>query len=72
VRRSKPQVRECALHDQRLDLTLTPEAVGILGMPAQVSFALNLTPPQVDMLRLGLARVLASGRADEVPQRLSI
>jgi hypothetical protein len=65
-------VRECVLHGQRLDLALTAEAADALGMPARVSFALELTPQQVGLLRRGLARVLASGRADEVPQRLGL
>ena len=66
-------VRECELGGGRLHLTLTAEAAGTLGMPADTSFALEqLTPQQVDLLGRGLARVLTSGRAGEVPQRLSI
>lgn len=66
-------VRECELGGGRLHLTLTAEAAGTLGMPADTSFTLELlTPQQVDLLGRGLARVLTSGRADEVPQRLSI
>jgi len=65
-------VRECELGSERLRLTLTPEAAGNLGMPVDTSFALELTPQQVDMLGRGLARVLTSGRASEVPQRLSV
>jgi hypothetical protein len=66
-------VRECELGGRRLHLTLTAEAAGTLGMPVDTSFALEqLTPQQVDLLGRGLARVLTSGRASEVPQRLSI
>jgi hypothetical protein len=65
-------VRECELDGGRLRLTLTEEAAGKLGMPVGTSFALDLTPPQVDLLGRGLARVLTSGRADAVPQRLSV
>ena len=65
-------VRECELHGGRLRLSLTEEAAGTLGMPADTSFALELTPQQIDMLRRGLERVLTAGRASEVPQRLSI
>lgn len=65
-------VRECELGGGRLRLTLTEEAAGLLGMPADASFALNLTPQQVELLSRGLARVLTSGRADAVPQRLSL
>jgi hypothetical protein len=48
---------------------LTDEAAGCLGMPVDTSFALNLTPQQVDLLGRGLIKVLTSGRADAVPQR---
>jgi hypothetical protein len=65
-------VRECELGSGRLRLTLTAEAAGTLGMPVDTSFTLELTPQQVDLLGRGLARVLTSGRPDEVPQRLSI
>jgi hypothetical protein len=41
-------------------------------MPVDTSFALDLTPPQVDLLGRGLVRVLTSGRADAVPQRLHV
>lgn len=65
-------VLECELRGDRLRLTLTPEAAASLGMPVDPSFALELTPQQVGLLGHGLARVLTSGRADEVPQRLSV
>jgi immunity protein 10 of polymorphic toxin system len=65
-------VRECVLDGQRLRLTLTAEAAGSLGMPVGTSFDLELSPQQVDLLGRGLARVLTSGRAEEIPQRLSI
>jgi hypothetical protein len=66
-------VRECELGSGRLHLKLTAETAGTLGMPADTSFALELlTPQQVDMLGRGLARALTSGRASELPQRLSI
>jgi hypothetical protein len=65
-------VRECELDSGRLHLTLTAEAAGTLGMPVETSFTLELTPQQIDLLGRGLARVLTSGRAGEVPQRLSI
>ena len=65
-------VRECELDGGRLRLTLTQEAAGSLGMPADVTFALDLTPQQVDLLSRGLARVLTSGRADAIPQRLRV
>jgi hypothetical protein len=65
-------VRECELGSGRLHLTLTAEAAGTLGMPTDTSFTLELTPQQVDLLGQGLTRVLTSGRASEVPQRLSI
>jgi hypothetical protein len=65
-------VRECELGSGRLHLTLTAEAAGTLGMPTDTSFTLELTPQQVDLLGQGLSRVLTSGRASEVPQRLSI
>jgi hypothetical protein len=65
-------VRECELRGRRLRLALTEEASDSLGMPADVSFALDLAPRQVDLLSRGLARVLASGRADAVPQLLRV
>jgi len=65
-------VRECELGGGRLRLTLTEEAASTLGMPAETSFTLDLTPQQVDLLGRGLARVLTSGRDGQVPRRLSI
>ena len=65
-------VRECELGGGRLRLTLTEEAAGSLGMPVETSFALDLTPPQVDLLGRGLVRVLTSGRTGAVPQRLHV
>jgi hypothetical protein len=65
-------VLECQLDGGRLHLALSKEAAGSLGMPADISIALGLTPQQVDLLSQGLARVLTSGRADAVPQRLSV
>jgi hypothetical protein len=65
-------VRECELDNGRLRLTFTKEAAATLGTPANVSFILNLTPDQVDSLRRGLARVLRSGRASEVPLLLRL
>ncbi|MFY9773520.1 MAG: Imm10 family immunity protein [Trebonia sp.] len=65
-------VRECELDGGRLHLRLTEEAAGSLGMPADVTLALDLTPQQVDLLSRGLARVLTSGRADAIPQRLRV
>jgi hypothetical protein len=65
-------VRECELDGQRLRLTLTQEAAETLGMPLDTSFALDITPQQVDLLGRGLARVLTSGRQDAVPERLHI
>ena len=65
-------VLQCELDGGRLRLVLSAEAAVSLGMPADVSFALDLTPHQVDLLSQGLARVLTSGRADAVPQRLSV
>ena len=66
-------VRECELGSGRLHLRLTAEAAGTLGLPANMSFALELlTPQQVDLLGRGLARVLTSGRPAEVPRRLSL
>jgi hypothetical protein len=40
----------------QLRLTLTEEAAAILGMPTHVSFALDLTPDQADLLNRGLVR----------------
>jgi hypothetical protein len=65
-------VRECELGGGRLRLALTEEAASSLGMPVDTSFDLDLTPQQVDQLGRGLARVLTSGRADAVPQRLHV
>jgi hypothetical protein len=65
-------VRECELGGGRLRLALTEEAASSLGMPVDTSFDLDLTPQQVGQLGRGLARVLTSGRADAVPQRLHV
>ena len=43
-------VRECELGSGRLHLTLAAEAAGTLGMPTDMSFTLELTPQQVDLL----------------------
>jgi hypothetical protein len=60
-------VRECELGGGRLRLALTAAAGDSLSMPVDTSFDLELTPREVDMLSRGLAKVLTSGRADEVP-----
>ncbi|MFY9667712.1 MAG: Imm10 family immunity protein, partial [Trebonia sp.] len=65
-------VRECELDGGQLHLRLTEEAAGSLDMPADVTLALDLTPQQVDLLSRGLVRVLTSGRADAIPQRLRV
>lgn len=62
----------CELGSGRLHLVLAEDAAVSLGLPADTSFALDLTPQQVDQLGRGLARVLTSGRADAVPQRLRV
>lgn len=65
-------VRECELDGARLRLMLTEDAAATLGMPVDASFALDLTPQQVDLLGRGLLRVLTSGRTDAMPQRLRV
>jgi hypothetical protein len=65
-------VQECELGSGRLRLALTAAAAATLGMPVDTSFTLKLTPQQIELLGRGLARVLTTGRADEVPPRLSI
>jgi hypothetical protein len=65
-------VTACETGNAQLHLTLTEEAASSLGMPADVSFALDLTPRQLSLLNRGLARVLTSGRTDAIPQRLNL
>jgi hypothetical protein len=65
-------VRECELGGGRLRLALSTEAASSLGMPVDVSFALDLSPQQADQLGRGLTRVLTSGRAAAFPQRLIV
>lgn len=65
-------VRECELDGQRLRLVLTEQAAQTLGMPVEVSFGLEMSPAQVDVLRRGLARVLTSGRTDALPQQFRV
>jgi len=55
---------------ETLRLTLTDQAAEALGMPVQTAFALDLTPPQIDILERGLIRVLTSGRAEVIPRAL--
>ncbi|MFC8616518.1 Imm10 family immunity protein [Micromonospora purpureochromogenes] len=63
-------VIECEVTDMRLRLKLTPEAARDLGMSADVTFALELTSDQLRMLKDGLTRVFASGRANARPTLL--
>lgn len=65
-------VRESELDGGRLRLILTEDAADSLGMPVDTSFVLDVTPQQVDLLGRGLVKVLTSGRADIVPQRLHV
>jgi hypothetical protein len=65
-------VVECELSDDRLILRLTERAAEALGTPTDLSFVLALDPTKLEVLRQGLRRVLTSGRANAVPQRLVV
>ncbi|WP_446214029.1 Imm10 family immunity protein [Micromonospora sp. IBSANI012] len=63
-------VIECEVTETHLRLKLTPEAAHDLGMSADVNFALEFAPDQLRMLKDGLTRVFASGRANARPTLL--
>jgi hypothetical protein len=65
-------VAECELSDDRLVLRLTERAAEALGTPNDMSFCLALDSLKLEVLRRGLRRVLTSGRANAVPQRLVV
>ncbi len=48
------------------------DSAGWLGMPVDTTFALEMAPQQVELLRRGLARVLTCGRADTIPPQLRV
>ena len=63
-------VREWELTDGRLRLLLTRDAAEELGLSPEIVFALELVEEQRHLLERGLTRVLTSGRADQIPQRV--
>jgi hypothetical protein len=63
-------VVECELSDDRLILRLTERAAERLRTPAEMGFRLALGSAKLEVLRRGLLKVLTSGRANAVPQRL--
>jgi hypothetical protein len=65
-------VRECELTGTELRLVLTEGAAAALGIPTNTRFVMDLPPHQRELLGRGLRRVLTSGRADAVPQRLDV
>ena len=65
-------VLECELTDARLRLLLTEATATDLGVPMELSFTLALSADQLRTVRVGLERVLASGRTDAVPQVLNL
>ena len=65
-------VLECELTGARLRLLLTEDAAAELGTPAELDFALSLSPDQLETVRTGLERVLTSGRAGAVPRVLDV
>ena len=50
-------VESCGLVSGRLHLELGQEAAGVLGLPRELTIALELSEPELLLLRLGLARV---------------
>jgi hypothetical protein len=65
-------VRECELTNGELRLLLSEDAAATLEMPPTARFVLELPSHQHELLRRGLRRVLNSGRADAIPQRLRL
>lgn len=63
-------VLECRVTDGQLHLKLTADAADTLGLPTDVTFALDLPADRVSLLKRGLTRVLTSGRADAQPTTL--
>jgi hypothetical protein len=64
-------VLECELSDDRLILRLTERAAERLGTPTEMGFRLALDSAKLEVLQRGLLKVLTSGRANAVPQRLA-
>src|SRR5215467_2698108 len=65
-------VVECELSDDRLILRLTERAAEKLRTPTDIRLGLALDSAKLEVLRRGLRRVLTSGRANAVPQRLVV
>ncbi|HKD28455.1 MAG TPA: Imm10 family immunity protein [Xanthobacteraceae bacterium] len=65
-------VAECELSDDQLVLRLTEHAAEALGTPTDIRLGLALDSAKLEVLRRGLRRVLTSGRANAVPQRLVV
>src|SRR5262249_2036064 len=65
-------VVECELSDDRLILRLTERAAEKLRTPTDMRLGLALDSAKLEVLRRGLRRVLTSGRANAVPQRLVV
>ena len=65
-------VVECELSDDRLILRLTERAAEKLRTPTAMRLGLALDSAKLEVLRRGLRRVLTSGRANAVPQRLVV
>ena len=65
-------VRECELACGRLRLLLTEHAAAALGIPAELDFALTMSPELQQLISRGLRQVLTSGRRDAIPLLLAV
>ncbi len=61
-------VLECELQDTSLRLRLSDDAAGVLGLPADTTFPLDMSTAHMHTLRHGLRRVLTSGRPSDHPR----
>ncbi|NES16772.1 MULTISPECIES: Imm10 family immunity protein [Micromonospora] len=65
-------VLACRVTDRHLYLRLTSDAAETLGLPTELTFALELPSDRISLLKRGLTRVFTSGRANAQPGTLAV
>lgn len=65
-------VSQCVVDEGHLRLVLATDTAEALGTPTELDFALAMDEEQIEMVKRGLTRVLASGRRNAIPSLLRL